>query len=263
MKKVASSFLATAVLVAAGLYLLANLGVLDLKWPWENARIHRQETSVAQPAEAEVVEIEPVALDCRARIHAVVPVEGRKEHKLFGQTYRTDTVTIDAVGDIDTCVDASRVEIVRDGDQFRVIVPADAITFERPRVDAVATMDSVSYDEGFIGKITDVFPWVSDNSELTPAAYAYAQTVIGSSECMAEAFEVTERAMIQAYQRQLAAQGGSPSDVAVQVIGEPDFGEPAAAAVEGLEFTVGTGGASCSVDDGAYRAEAAPAGEEA
>lgn len=264
MKKAGSSFLGTAVLVAAGLYLLASLGVVDLKWPWENANVLRRETTVAQPTEAEVVEIEPVALDCRARIHAVVPVEGRQEHKLFGQTYRTDTVNIDAVGDIDTCVDASQVDIVEAADgTFRVTVPAAAITFERPRVDAVETMNSVRYDEGFVGKLTDVFPWVSDNTELTPAAYAYAQTVIGSSECMAEAFALTEQVMISAYQDQLTAQGEPSTNVQVRVIGEPDFGEPVATALAGMDFTVGAAGATCSVDDGAFDAEPVPAGDEA
>jgi hypothetical protein len=264
MKKAGSSFLGTAVLVAAGLYLLASLGVVDLKWPWENANIMRRETTVAQPTEAKVVEIEPVALDCRARIHAIVPVEGRQEHKMLGQTYRTDTVRLDAVGDIDTCVDASQVDIVEAADgTFRVTVPAEAITFERPRVNAIETMDSVHYDEGFVGKLTDILPWVSDNTNLTPAAYAYAQTVIGSSECMAEAFAVTEQVMIAAYQEQLTAQGEPESNVEVRVIGEPNFGEPVATTLDGMEFEVGANGATCSVDDAAFTADPEPAGAEA
>jgi len=106
-----------------------------------------------------------------------------------------------------------------------VIVPADAIEFVRPRVDAVATMDSVEYDQGLIGKITDVFPWVSDNNALTPAAYAFAQTVIGGSDCMREAYDLTTYVLTEAYEDQMAAQGGNPADVEVIINGSPDFGQ--------------------------------------
>jgi hypothetical protein len=43
-----------------------------------------------------------------------------------------------------------------------VLVPADAIPFVRPRVDAVATVDSVHDDQGFIGKLTDALLWVGE-----------------------------------------------------------------------------------------------------
>lgn len=126
-------------------------------------------------------------------MRASVPVEGKREHKVLGQVYRTDTVAMTAIGDIDTCVDATRTSIVRlNSESFQVVVPASAITFERPRVDAVATRDSVSFDKGLIGKVTDAFPWVSENSGLTPSAYAFAQEVVGSSDCMERAWAVTE-----------------------------------------------------------------------
>ena len=61
---------------------------------------------------------------------------------------------------------------MREDGSARVLVPADAIEFVRPRVDAVATLGSVHYDEGLIGKLTGALPWVSDDQNLTPAAYA-------------------------------------------------------------------------------------------
>ena len=84
--------------------------------------------------------MEPISLDCRARIHAEVPVEGRREHELLGQVYRTDTVSMLAVGDVDTCVEGTSAEVVhhRDG-TTEVIIPGESILFVRPRVDAVAT----------------------------------------------------------------------------------------------------------------------------
>ena len=55
-----------------------------------------------------------------------------------------------------------------------VIIPGESILFVRPRVDAVATADSVHEGKGTIGKLTDSFPWVDSDVGLTPLAYAYA-----------------------------------------------------------------------------------------
>ncbi len=254
------SLLGTAAIVVVGVIVLANVGVIDMRWPWENSKLASTESAVLQPETATIVEVEPIALDCRARIHTVVPIEARREHKLVGQTYRTDTIEMSAVGDIDTCVDAADVEIVSRSDgSTRVLVPADAIRFERPRVDAVATLGSVYYDKGFVGKITDVFPWVSDDSGLTPAAYAYAQTVIGSSECMQQAFETTEAAMRAAYEDQLRAMGADPNQLSIDIVGEPSFElDSGAEVLEGFDFDVDEAATSCSVSRGAYTTEAGP-----
>lgn len=254
MKNAGFSIIGTAVVAVAGLIIATNLGVIGITWPWERIpEVMAAETIVEQPDEAVVYEIEPIALDCRARIRARVPIDGRREHTMFGQVYRTDTVSMTALGDIDTCVAADRVEIAELADgRFQVLVPADAITFERPRVDAVATRASVRVDKGMIGKFTDALPWVSDSSGLTPAAYAYAQDVVGSSECMRRAWDVTAVTMRRAYQEQLAGQGGARGDITVVISGAPDFAPPPAATIDAFDFTVAGSGVDCRVDGDAY-----------
>ena len=257
MQDLSRSLISVIVVAVIGLVVFIQLGVADITWPWENPAVASQTTVIQQTEEAEIVEIEPIALDCRARIHTVVPVEGKREHDVLGQTYRTDTVRMTAIGDIDTCVDASAVEIVvREDGSARVLVPADAIEFVRPRVDAVATLDSVVYDQGLVGKLTGALPWVSDNSSLTPAAFAYAQTVIGSSECMREAYDTTTQAMIEAYERQMESAGLDPEALEVEIVGEPDFGDlPDAGDLGDFEFETSADGASCSVADDAFEGD--------
>ncbi|MEO0493326.1 MAG: hypothetical protein AAF081_07910 [Actinomycetota bacterium] len=254
MQDISRSLISVLVVAVVGLIVFIQLGVANISWPWDSPVVASETTTIVQVEEAEIVEIEPIALDCRARIHTIVPVEGKRDHDVLGQTYRTDTVRMQAVGDIDTCVDATEVEVVvREDGTARVLVPADAIEFVRPRVDAVATLDSVTYDQGFVGKITDALPWVSDNSSLTPAAFAYAQTVIGSSECMQEAYATTTQAMIEAYEKQMAAAGLDPADLEVEIIGDPDFGDlPDAGDLGDFDFETTDDGASCSVADDAY-----------
>ena len=261
MQDFSRSLISVLVVAVIGLIVFIQLGVANISWPWDNPAVASETTSIVQAEEAEIVEIEPITLDCRARIHTVVPVEGKRDHDVLGQTYRTDTVEMTAVGDIDTCVDATEVEIVvRDDGTARVLVPADAIEFVRPRVDAVATLDSVTYDEGLIGKLSGALPWVSDNSRLTPAAFAYAQTVIGSSECMREAYDITTQAMVDAYEQQMEAAGLDPDDLEVEIIGEPNFGElPDVGDLGDFEFETSEAGASCSVaSDALAGAAAAP-----
>ncbi|MEM9465948.1 MAG: hypothetical protein AAGA90_11275 [Actinomycetota bacterium] len=254
MQDFSRSLISVLVVAIVGLIVFIQLGVANIRWPWDNPAVASETTTIVQPKEAEIVEIEPIALDCRARIHTVVPVEGKRDHDVLGQTYRTDTVEMTAVGDIDTCVDATEVEIVvRDDGSARVLVPADAIEFVRPRVDAVATLDSVTYDEGLLGKLSGALPWVSDNSRLTPAAFAYAQTVIGSSECMQQAYEITTEAMVEAYEGQMASAGLDPDDLEVEIIGEPDFNAlPEAGDLGDFEFETTDTGASCSVATDAF-----------
>lgn len=250
---------AGAIVFIATLIILTNTGVIGIDWPWQKIDVPEvltEETVVVQPQEATIVEIEPIALDCRARIHAEVPVKGKRDHKALGQTYRTDTVEMTAVGDIDTCVDAADAAVIANDDgTFRVVVPADAVTFERPRIDAVATMDSVEFDKGLVGKVTDVLPWVSDDSGLTPAAYAFAQQVVGSSSCMEQAWDVTAEVIVTAYEDQLVAQGGDPADIEVDIVGTPDFGEPPATDQGGFQFAVEDAAIQCSVDGQAYTAD--------
>lgn len=243
-------------LVVAGLF---GLGLLDWTWPWENIDVATTETTITfdeDEPEPEIIEIAPISLDCRARIVAQVPVQARREHELIGQTYRTDTVEMVAIGDVDTCVNTSGVEIAeRTNGTFDVIVDASAIEFARPRVDAVATMDSVVYDKGLVGKITDVFPWVSDNDGLTPAAYAFAQSVVGGSDCMQQAYDLTRSALEQAYVAQIIEQGGTAGDIEVIVNGTPDFGQndlPDDPAFEEFDFTVDGQAATCEITADAF-----------
>lgn len=260
MGNVGLSIFGTALVAVAGLVVASNLGLIGVTWPWERIpEVMAAETVVEQPAEAVVYDIEPIAFDCRARIRASVPIEGRREHTMFGGVYRTDTVSMTALGDIDTCVAADQVQIAEltDG-RFQVLIPASAITFERPRVDAVATRDSVRIDKGMIGKFTDALPWVSDGSGLTPAAYAYAQDVVGSSECMRRAWDITAVTVRRAYQEQLAGQGGDRDAITVVISGAPDFPDPPSERIEAFDFTVAGAGVDCRVDGDAYEFEADP-----
>ena len=242
-------------LAIVALVALSHLGFADIRWPWEHVDVTSATTTIEQPEAARVTRIEPIALDCRARIHSTVPIEGRREHRALGQVYRTDTVSMTAIGDIDTCVSSNLVQVTNNDDgTARVTVPADAIQFVRPRVDAAATADSVEYDGGLFGKLADVFPWVSDNNGLTPAAYAYAQAVVGSSECMAEAYDLTTAALRDAYEAEMADQGFDSADIDVVITGTPDFGTSVVEASDtgGYGFAVGHGGATCEVAPNAY-----------
>ncbi len=182
---------------------------------------------VQLPEEARIVDVEAINLDCRARIHAEIPVEGSRQREALGVIYRTDRISLTAVGDIDTCVDgsAATVEHRPDG-STEVVIPGESIQFVRPRVDTVRTADSVQVDRDLVGKISDAFPWVDDDLGLTPLAYAYAQNVIGSSQCMRAAYQVTEEILIEAYREQIIEQGADADSLIVRVDGEPAFSDP-------------------------------------
>ncbi len=248
MRYIIPSFLAGALLLAAGIA-VGQLGLVSFGGP-SLPEFNQVEVAVTVPDEARIVGVESIALDCRARVHAEVPVEGTREHRLFGQTYRTDTVTLTAVGDVDTCVDGSSAVLTRHRDgTTEVVIDGSSIVFVRPRVDAVATADSVNVDQGFVGELTDVVPWVDDDLGLTPLAYAYAQTVIGSSECMRTAYTVTEELLIEAYREQFIEQGVDPDTLTVRIEGEPDFDDPAPVELEGVRMQVGSGAVTCVASD--------------
>lgn len=226
---------AVAFVTVAGVFLLAfilllgllSFGWLDVNWPWEN--IVEEETAVAVDVEegpAQIVSITAISLECRARIEAEVPVVGTQKTSVGGATISTDTVRMRAVGDVDTCVDSSGVEIVPRADgTFGVIIDAEAIEFVRPRVDAVATMNSVTTDRGIVNQVVEALPWTNEDDELTPAAFAFAQTVIGGSSCMEAAYDQTRTALTDAYRQQMVEQGANPDDVDVIISGIPDFGQ--------------------------------------
>lgn len=242
-------------LFGAGVFLIVTLmfqvGVFSIDPRAILPDVNSEVSRIERIDGAEITRLEPIWLDCRARVHATVPVSGVKEHRVLGQVYRTDAVHIDAVGDVDTCVQGSEVEISRDLEgQHTVVIPADAIVFNRPRVDAVATMDSVTMNKGLVGKLTDSLPWVSDGEGLTAGAYAFAQQIVGGSSCMEAAYEVTEELLIEAYREQLEAEGLDPADVEVSIEGRPDFEQNGPVGLEGFEFHVDAADIECSVADG-------------
>jgi hypothetical protein len=249
---------AVAFATVAGIFMLAlvlvigllSFGWLDVNWPWED--LVEEETVLEVDVEAgpaQVVKVTPIALECRARIEAQVPVVGTRKTSIAGATISTDTIRMRAIGDVDTCVRSSGVEIVERADgTFGVIIDADAIQFVRPRVDAVATMGSVTTDRGIVNQVFEALPWTNEDDDLTPAAFAFAQTVIGGSSCMEAAYEETTRALTSAYQQQMREQGANPGDVDVIISGIPDFGQntPDEKLLGEFEFVEETG-TSCVV----------------
>jgi hypothetical protein len=244
MKRILSALLGGGVLLVLGV-VLGQTGLL--RFGPQFPTVNEVSVAVEAPDEARIVAVEPISLDCRARVHAEVPVVATREHEAFGQVYRTDRVTLDAVGDVDTCVDGSGTRVIHHDDgTTEVVIDGDAITFVRPRVDTVATGDSLTVERGPIGKLTDAFPWVDDNLGLTPLAYAFAQNVIGSSQCMTTAYTVTEGLLVDAYRQQVIDQGADPDSLSVRVEGEPRYGEPEPLDAGDVQLTVGAGEVTCT-----------------
>ena len=210
----------------------------------------RIDVDLTLPKEARITAIEPISLDCRARVFAEIPVEGRREHEAFGRVYRTDRITMTAFGDVDTCVDGSGTEVThnRDG-STEVVIDARSIVFVRPRVDAVRTAATVDVDKGAVGKLVDAFPWVDDNLGLTPAAYAYAQNVIGGSECTRTAYDLTRVLLVDAYREQVVDQGVDPDTLTVTIEGQPDFTDPEPLDSGEIEMWAGAGEVVCRPSD--------------
>ncbi len=202
----------------------------------------KSEVSLTLPDEARIVAVEPISLDCRARVHAEVPIDCKRTHEIGGFEYRVDRIQMNAIGDVDTCVDGSAAQITHSKDgTTEVVIPGESILFVRPRVNTVKTAESVNIDKDQIGKLVDAFPWVDDNLGLAPKAYAYAQVVIGSSECMRTAYGVTEAILIDAYRQQLIDDGVDPEQLTVRIDGEPDFENTEEFDLGDIEMTVGSG----------------------
>ncbi|MEL7157578.1 MAG: hypothetical protein AAFN30_13375 [Actinomycetota bacterium] len=249
MQRLVVALLAGAFLIALGIA-AGQTGLLRFAGP-ALPDFTAVEVDVTLPDEARIVAVEPISLDCRARVHAQVPVEGVREHSAFGRVYRTDRVTLDAVGDVDTCVDGSGTTVHHRTDGTTdVVIDGSSIVFVRPRVDAVASAESLTVDQGLVGKLTDVAPWVDDNLGLTPLTYAYAQNVIGSSDCMRTAYSVTEGLLVDAYRQQFIDQGIDPDQLTVTIDGEPHFDDPADIELgEGVRLSVGNGSITCVASD--------------
>ena len=241
-----------AVGVLGVVVLIATTGSLSFTWPWDIIPdVNEVSVELTLPTEARIVDVEPIMLDCRARVHAEVPVAGRREHALFDQVYRTDTIEMVAIGDVDTCVDGGAANVLRRSDgTIEIVIPAESIKFVRPRVNTVETAASVTVSKGLLGKATDVFPWVSDDLGLTPTAYAYSQNVIGSSSCMRTAYTVTRGLITDAYRQQFLNQGADPAQLSVRIDGEPIFEDPQPIYMgDGVEMSVGDGSVTCTADN--------------
>ncbi|MBT8241983.1 MAG: hypothetical protein KJN63_12225 [Acidimicrobiia bacterium] len=249
MKRVLAGVAVGVIAVAA---FIASTGSLSFTWPWNIVpEVNEVQIELTLPTEARIVQVEPIMLDCRARVHAEVPVSGRREHALFDQVYRTDTIDMVAIGDVDTCVDGGAAKVLRRSDgTTEIVIPAESIKFVRPRVNTVETAASVTVSKGLLGKVTDVFPWVSDDLGLTPTAYAYSQNVIGSSSCMRTAYTVTRGLITDAYRQQFIDQGADPSQLSVRIDGEPVYDDPEPIYMgDGVEMTVGGGSVTCIADN--------------
>lgn len=251
---------AGVILSVMGLFALRS-GFIDVRWPWERfPEFASVELDFELSDEARVAAVEPIALDCRARIHAVVPVEGVRRHRLFGQVYRTDGVRMEAVGDVDTCVEGSVVRVTHgEGGTTEVVVPGESIVFNRPRVRGQETAASVEVTKGAVGKLTDVFPWVDESSALVPQGYAYAQAVIGGSACMEAAYALTAETLIEGYRQQFVDQGLDPDRLRVRIEGQPSFAQNEAVEVAGdVEFSVAADAVRCTPAEGASSGPSQP-----
>lgn len=233
---------------------------VSFRFPWQpDLDFTDVEVTLSLPEEAMITAVEPITLDCRARVHASIPIEAKREHELFGKVYRTDTLEMLAIGDVDTCIEGSsaKVKYNQDG-TTEVTIDGGDIVFVRPRVDAVKTADSVEVNKGLIGKWTDVFPWVDDDLGLTPISYAWAQNIIGGSDCMQAAYTVTQQILIDAYTEQFIANGADADKLSVQIDGLPDFSDPAPLDLDGIDMKVDETGTTCLVSEDLASGQSTP-----
>ncbi|NNE56115.1 MAG: hypothetical protein HKN32_08850 [Flavobacteriales bacterium] len=234
---------------------LSVINLIDLKWPFSSPL--ERETTVTQIEPATIYQMSAIGIDCREYTAVAVPTEGKNEHKadlvLWKPKYRTDTILMTVYGDVEACVPtlASTVLNTADG---RVVVEVDAtqIEWNRPRPDAEKTLafGDINVNQGWVGEITDIIPFVSDNLGLKEKAYAFGQAVIGSSECFSVAWDQVRQAIEFAYIHLEAERNNvDPSQVSVKFLGEPNFDQhvqPEDLELEGVKFRVLEGG-SCQV----------------
>ena len=79
---------------------------------------------------------------------------------------------------------------------------------------------------------------------------AYAQDVIGSSECMEAAYSLTEQILIDAYTQQFIDNGADPESLTVTIDGRPTFGSgEAPPRLGGLDMAPTEGAVACTLSD--------------
>lgn len=181
------------------------------------------EFQLDQPVPAEIVRVEPIAIECRATVDAVIPLALQKDvrYSVFGQGLftRSEHGFYTAYGDVDVCVGIDNTRITGTEDfGWNVVIDARDIEFRRPRVDTIRSARSweLHTDWGWI-------PGVDGDDDAGTNASALAQLFIGSSECMEAAWDATVFAIVESYRHQAQLQGVDPALVEVTINGTPDF----------------------------------------
>jgi hypothetical protein len=176
-----------------------------------------------QPVPGEIVRVEPIAIECRATVDAVVPLALTKDvrYSVFGAGLftRSEHGFYTAYGDVDVCVGIDNTRITGTEDfGWNVQVDAADIEFRRPRVDTIRSAQSweLHTDWGWV-------PGVDGNDDAGTDASALAQLFIGSSECMEAAWDATVFSVVESYRYQAQQQGVDPALVEVTINGTPNF----------------------------------------
>jgi hypothetical protein len=211
-----------AVIIVAFLFMQAVNSLIKLP-SMANPVAIEESFTFAQQKPAEIVRIEPIAIECRAAIEAEVPVLLQKDvhYKTFGWNVftRTERGAFTSFGDVDTClaIDHTRIFQTANGG-WTVNVNVDDIVFRRPRVDMLR-----SFDTWIISVDWDWAPWVDGDTQMGLEAAALAQYLIGSSSCIEAAFDVTVDAIEASYKDQAASIGIDPALVNVVIDGTPSY----------------------------------------
>lgn len=184
------------------------------------------------PNEPEIIRIDPIALDCRARTDVAVSARGIMDHYATIDlplvapkrvVYRTDSLEYQGVGDVETCVPPEASTIFQTTKETKVTIDASQVVFNRPRLTFAKDFE-INYDQGLLGKITNAAPWVSDDSPLYDLTLHQAQKQVASESCMRKAWSATQAAVRNAYYGIVAEQYGiDASSITVHFVGEPNF----------------------------------------
>ncbi len=250
-----------AIFIGAWLVFIGGYTVLNRTFGWfDSPEVERQDT-FRKHGPVRIVKIVPEALECRAYVQAEIPVKGESQYiwktPLFSKTLNTDTITFTAIGDVEVCFPAegATVHAKNDG-SWLVEIDSSQAVFNRPRVDALATENSVDYKPGAGREIIEFVPIVdyfidTNAHELTAEAFAYAQALIGGSDCMNAAWQPVQKAIVLSYQDQAARKGADPGAVEVIFTNQPDFEQHAkvfdTGVFDGVEFEIDTENDRCVV----------------
>lgn len=195
-----------------------------------------------------------IFIDCRARTDVAAPVKDEAQHIIhtfFGSfTWNTDTVWMNAQGDVTTCFPADGAVVTTTGNRMTVDVDTTRTVFYRPRVKPAATARSVRYEPGAGRRVAgfvplfDYFVMKENGSRLTLEAEQFAQSIIGGSRCMKASWKATRRAITTAYHKYAKQHGIARHNVTINFNGSPRFDQHdmkrIPKAFESTKFTVDT-----------------------